>query len=150
MKLASLLFSFFIATSLMAQSYQGNGVANFIQNQNSYSCSDIFLRFEITQTEFKLFEGGYNCPPLTATFDFFKLTIIGNKLFQNDLEVGTISSDLITIYYYDQSDDSTFNLELSIGADSLHYKETWSQSGIDVLEIEGHLKKNKVRSEIII
>ena len=129
-------------TQLFADSFHGSGVATFFKTQREYRCQEIFLRFEINQSNFKLFEGGYNCPPLNASYDFFKLEISNGKLYQGDLEVGDINEHGLNLFYDDPSDDSRFHLQLLFAPNHLTYKERWYQSDILVLEISGNLQKH--------
>lgn len=125
---------------LLSLLYQGSGTAVF-PGRNTYQCPTVMLKLEITPKKFKVYEGGYDCSPLVATYDFFSLDIREGKLLDHNEVVGSISDKEITLEKYDPSDDSLFNLRMTFTEAGLDYTETWKQSGKEALVINASLLK---------
>ena len=133
----------FLTTSLYAApiTYQGKGSALFPKTQRKYSCHEVFLRFEILPTKLKLIEGGYNCPPLSAAYDYFVFDIKDGKLLTKGEEVGTISEEELNLYQYDPADDSHFHLNWKFSGKKLEYTETWDEGNVRALEVKAILSR---------
>lgn len=128
---------------LLSLLYQGTGTAVF-PGRNTYPCTNVMMNFEITKEKFKLRDGGYDCSPLVATYDYFTLDIKDGKLLDHGTEVGTISEKEITLRKLDPVDDSEFYLSLRFTEEGLTYKETWKESGNEALVITATLQKESI------
>lgn len=140
-----ILFLLVLFSSAMAQaftgSFSGQGKAVFASGR-IYECPEVFLRLETSKDLFRLREGGYKCEGLLqASFDPFKLSIRDGKLWNNNDELGTISSQEIKYQIYDPQDGSTYYLTLTKNSHGeIQYHEEWHDGEKIALTIKGLLK----------
>jgi hypothetical protein len=123
--------------------FQGKGLAHFQKTGKKYQCTEVFMHFETTSSKFKVFEGGYDCSPLKASYDPFTLEIKSGKLYEKGEVVGDISSRETHLKKYDASDDSTFHLNLKLSPSEITYTEQWIDGQENALLITARLKRLK-------
>jgi len=68
----------------------------------SAPCERISYHFEQTPTVLNVMGGEVKCGDYEQTFDPVSLVIRSNKLFYEDIEVGTLSDDALEIFYADE------------------------------------------------
>lgn len=138
-----LLFGSFHAFASFTGHWEGKGTARDGKGWVSH-CDRISYHFDQTPDALTLIKGEILCGDLTTVYDSVTLKIKENKLFYEELEIGTIAEDLIHIFYQDPHASMAYDFKKKIVTtmegqkNYIDYTET--QSNADgSLNIEGLL-----------
>ena len=130
----------FQAFASFSGNYSGKGQAVSHPQEKVRACSQIFLSMKTVNKTLSVLQGGYSCGDMQASYPSFSLQIVGTKLVSEGTVVGTYSDSEIDLYKEDKSEGYTFHLQLKKSANTIAYREDWTDGGKPALTILGPLK----------
>jgi hypothetical protein len=88
----------------------------------------------------ELFSHAPRCEDLSAGYPDFTLEIRNGTLYSENVAVGAINENSMTLAKVDKEDGSTFRLHLEkVPPNRLRYVEEWTENGRPALTVEGLL-----------
>lgn len=138
-----IVWTFFIPSFCFANLtglFVGTGRAVMHSSGKTRTCGEISLQMTQAPSSFRMLHGGYRCEDLSASYPDFTLEIRNGTLYSENVAVGAIHENSMTLSKVDKEDGSTFRLHLEkVPPNRLRYVEEWTENGRPALTVEGLL-----------
>ena len=121
--------------------WQGKG--EMVSAQSPTPCDIIDLNLNQTDTTLSVLGGGWTCGHVKSEITPYNLTILNNKLYVGDVELGTIQSDQIHIFLKAESASQEYILKKTSDDTCAYEDTTFDRWNRPYFKVQGSLHKKQ-------